>query len=74
MNLLKTESFISIRKKIILKQSFIFFKDYFVLFNVNEHLPVPFVELARGGFRVNPHCFFYLHWITCLTILTVAQA
>ena len=25
------------------------FKHYFIFFNVNEHLPVPFVKLAKGG-------------------------
>ena len=36
---------------------------------VNEHLAVPFVKLARGGSHVGHLRFFYLHWITCLSIL-----
>ena len=51
--------------------------SYFILFdlfNVNEHLAVPFVELAIGGSRMGHLRFFCLHWITCLRISTVMQA
>ena len=51
--------------------------SYFILFdlfNVNEHLAVPFVELAIGGSRMGHLRFFCLHWITCLRISTVIQA
>ena len=50
------------------------FKYYSIFFNVNEHLAVPFVELARGSSRVGHLRFFCLHRITCLSIPTVAQA
>ena len=35
---------------------FSYFKHYFIFFNVNKLLAVPFVELARGGSRVG-HLF-----------------
>ena len=47
---------------------FSYFKDYFIFFNVNEHLAVPFVELARSGSHVSHLRFFCLHRITCLGI------
>ena len=52
---------------------FSYFKHYFMLFNVNEHLVVPFVELARDGSRVGHLRFFCLHRITCLSIWAFPQ-
>ena len=53
---------------------FSYFKRYFLFFNVNEQLVVPFVELANDGSRVGHLFFFRLHRITCLSIPTVTQA
>ena len=51
-----------------------YFKHGFIVFNVIEHLTVPFVELARGGSSVCHFRFFCLLWITCLSIIpTVTQ-
>ena len=51
-----------------------YFKHYFIVFNVNEHLAVQFVALARGGPRVGHLRFFCLYKIACLSIATVTQA
>ena len=50
-----------------------YFRPYFIFFNVNEHLAVPFVELATGGSRVSHLHFFCLQRITWLRIPTVIQ-
>ena len=42
---------------------FSYFKHYFIFFNVNEHLAVLFVELARSRSRVSHLRFFSLHRI-----------
>ena len=52
---------------------FSYFKHCCILFNVNEHLAVPFVELVKSGSYVAHLHFFCLHWITCVSILTVTQ-
>ena len=54
--------------------TFSYFKHYFIFFNINEHLAVPFVELARSGSRVSHLRFFCLHKIICPGIPTVTQA
>ena len=53
---------------------FYYFKYFLILFNVNEHLAVPFVELVRGGLSVGQLRFFCLQRIPCLNIPTVTQA
>ena len=53
---------------------FSYFKHYFIFFNVNEHLTIPFAELVRGRSRVCHLRFFCLQWITYLGIPTVMQA
>ena len=35
---------------------FSYFKHYFIVFNVNVHLAVPFVELSRGGSQLGRFC------------------
>ena len=39
----------NLRKKIIFKWSLLILNTFLYFFNVNEHLPVLFVELARSG-------------------------
>ena len=42
---------------------FYYFKHYFIFLTVNQHLTVPFVELARGGCCVSHlHFFCLLAW------------
>ena len=41
---------------------FSYLKYYFIFFNVNEHLAVPFVELTRGQSRVGNFRLFCLPW------------
>ena len=53
---------------------FYYFKHFLILFNVNEHLAVRFVKLARGASDVDHLCFFCLRRITCLNIPKVTQA
>ena len=53
---------------------FYYFKHFLILFNVNEHLTVRFVKLARGAPDVDHLCFFCLRRITCLNIPAVTQA
>ena len=53
---------------------FSYFKHFLTFFNDDEHLAVPFVELARGGSLVGHLLFFCLHRITCLSIPTMTQA
>ena len=36
-----------------------YFKHCFISFNVNEHLVVPFIELARGESCLGHLCFFF---------------
>ena len=43
---------------------------FFIFFNANEDMTVPFVELARVWSRVGHLRFFYLHWITSLSIFS----
>ena len=72
--LLKTKVLLAIRKKFILKVSFLILNTILHFLNVNEHLAVPFVELKRSGSHVGHLHFFCLHWITCLSISTTTQA
>ena len=72
--LLKTEVLLAIRKKFILKVSFLILNTILHFLNVYEHLAVSFVELKRSGSRVGHLHFFCLHWITCLSISTTTQA
>ena len=51
-----------------------YFKYYFLFFDINGHLPVPFVKVGSGGSFVDHLHFFCLHRITCLSIPTVTQA
>ena len=60
---------IAIRKKIIFKLSFLILNIIFV--NVNKHLAIPFVKLAKGWSRVCHLCFFCLYGITGLSIPTL---
>ena len=60
---------IAIRKKIIFKLSFLILNTVFV--NVNKHLAIPFVKLAKGWSRVCHLCFFCLYRITGLSIRTL---
>ena len=60
---------IAIRKKIIFKLSFLILNTVFV--NVNKHLAIPFVKLAKGWSRVCHLCFFCLYRITGLSIPTL---
>ena len=46
----------------------------YIFFNVNKHLAVQFVELARSGSNLSRLRFFCLHRITSLGIPTVIQA
>ena len=48
-----------------------YFKHFLILFNVNENLAVPHVELARGTSGVGHLPFSCLNRITCLNIPTV---
>ena len=47
---------------------FSYFKHCVIVFDVNEHLAVPFVKLVRGRFYVDHLHFFFLHRITCPSI------
>ena len=48
--------------------TFSYFKHNFKVFNVKEHLAVPFVKSARGGFCVGHLLYFCLHSVTCMSI------
>ena len=48
------------------------FKHYFLVFNANKHLTVPFYELARGRSRVGHLRFFCLHRFNNSLILLIA--
>ena len=56
---LKQGSYVAIRKKLLLNNIF-YFKHYFIFFNVNEHLAVPFVKFARGRSHVG-HLLFFVY-------------
>ena len=48
-------------------------KHYFIFFNVNEYLAVPFTDLARGASRGGHLPILFLCKITCVSIPTVTQ-